>query len=86
MLICHKLVVSNEPTGLQACQMSDMHAKLAVYHASVVRGCVPLSASSSFIYHFWFLKHHHSAATHHHHRRLRDAVVISMKTACMQRK
>ena len=35
-------------------------------HASVVSGCVPLSASSSFIYHFWFLKHHHSAATPHH--------------------
>ena len=46
-----------------ACNISS------VYHASVVRGCVPLSASSSFIYHFQFLKHHHSAASHHHHRR-----------------
>ena len=41
----------------------------SVCHASVVRGCVPLSASSSLIYHFWFLKHHHSAPTPHHHRR-----------------
>ena len=41
----------------------------SVCHASVGRGCVPLSASSSLINHFWFLKHHHSAATHHHHRR-----------------
>ena len=41
----------------------------SVCHASVVRGCVRLSASSSLIYHFWFLKHHHSAATPHHHRR-----------------
>ena len=50
--------------------MSDVNATLAsVYHASVVRGCVPLSASSSLIYHFWFLKHHHSAPTPHHHRR-----------------
>ena len=41
----------------------------SVYHASAVRGCVPVSTSSSLIYHFWFLKHHHPAATHHHHRR-----------------
>ena len=40
----------------------------SVYHASVVRGCVPVSASSSLIYHFSFVKHHHSAARHHHHR------------------
>ena len=50
----------------------------SVYHASVVRGCAPVSASSSLIFHFWFLKHHHSAATHHYHRscetQLRDAV------------
>ena len=38
----------------------------SVYHASVVRGCVPMCTSSSLIYYFWFLKHHHSAATHHH--------------------
>ena len=45
--------------------VSDVHASCnigSVCHASVVRGCVPLSASSSLIYHFWFLKHHHSAA------------------------
>ena len=40
-----------------------------VYHASVVRGYVSVSASSSLIYHFWSLKHYHSAATHHYHRR-----------------
>ena len=40
----------------------------SVYHASVMRGCVPLSASSSLTYyHCWSLKHHHSAATRHHH-------------------
>ena len=38
---------------LRACNISS------VCHASVVKGCVPLSASSSLIYHFWFLKHHH---------------------------
>ena len=42
---------------------------ISVCHASVVRGCVPLSSSSSLIYRFWFLKHHHSAATPYHHRR-----------------
>ena len=40
----------------------------SVSHAGVMRGCVPLSASYSLIYHFWSLKHHHSAATRHHHR------------------
>ena len=73
MLICHKLVISNEAAGLQACHMSDAHATGSnlgsVCHDSVVRDCVPLSASFSLIYHFWFLKHHHSAAQHHHHRR-----------------
>ena len=34
------------------CDMSDVHG--SVYHASVVRGCVPVSASTSLIYHFWF--------------------------------
>ena len=73
MLICHKHVVSNEAMGLQACHTYVRRAcnigllNGSVYNASVVRGCVPLSASSSLIYHFWFLKHHHSAATHHHH-------------------
>ena len=43
----------------------------SVYHASVVRGWVPVSALSGFIFHFWFLKHHHSAATRHDHRRCR---------------
>ena len=52
----------------QTCMQQCSHIG-SVCHASVVRGCVPLSASSSLIYHFWFLKHHHSAATHHHHRR-----------------
>ena len=79
MFICHKLVVSNEAAGLQACHVSDVQCLLqavratsafgSVCHASVVRGCVQLSASSSLIYHFWFLKHHHSAARHHHHGR-----------------
>ena len=41
----------------------------SVDHACIVRGCVPVSISSSLIYHFWFLKHHHSSATPHHHRR-----------------
>ena len=75
MLICHKRVASNEAAVLQACHMSDVHATTQPHrllgsasHASVVRGCVPLSASSSLFYHFWFLKHHHSAATPHHHR------------------
>ena len=73
MLICHTLVVSNDAAGLQACHMSDAHATGSnlgsVCHARNVRGCVPLSTSSSLIYHFWFLKHHHSAARHHQHRR-----------------
>ena len=73
MLICHKLVVSNEAAGLQAYHMSDAHATGSnlgsVCHASVMRGCVTLNASSSLIYHFWFLKHYHSAARHYHHRR-----------------
>ena len=51
-------------TGIQQCS----HI-VSVCHASVVRGCVRLSASSSLIYHFWFLKHRYSAATPHHHRR-----------------
>ena len=54
------------------CRTCMQHRLLSVgsiCHANVVRGCVPLSASSSLIYHFWFLKHHHSAATPHHHNR-----------------
>ena len=70
MLSFHKLVVSNEAAGLQTCHMSDAHATGSnlgsVSHAS---SYVPLSASTSLIYHFWFLKHHHSAVRHHHHRR-----------------
>ena len=31
MLICHKLVVSNEAAVLQACHVSDVHATSAVY-------------------------------------------------------
>ena len=50
----------------RTCMQQCSHI-VSVCHASVVRGCVPLS-SSSLIYHFWFLKHHHSAATTHHHR------------------
>ena len=84
MLICHELVVSNEAAVLQACCMADVHETSAlrafgcvwqsrcsrsVYHARVVRSCVPLNASPSLIYHFWFLKHHHSAATHNYYRR-----------------
>ena len=88
MLICHKRVSSNKIALLKACHMSNVNAFNilmqqcshigSVCHASVVRDCVPLSASSSLIYHFWFLKHHHSAGTHqslctlgthHHHRR-----------------
>ena len=52
MLICHKRIASNEAAVVQACHMSesDVHATFgSVYHASVLRGCVPLSASSSFI-------------------------------------
>ena len=41
----------------------------SVYHASIVRGCVPVSTLSSLISHFWFLKHHHPLAMHRHHRR-----------------
>ena len=70
MLICRKLVASNGAAVLQACHMSDVHATLAsVCRASVVRGCVLVSTSSSLTYHFWILQHHHSAATPHHHRR-----------------
>ena len=32
MLICHKLVVSNEAVVLQACHVSDVHATSAVYN------------------------------------------------------
>ena len=56
-------------------ESSFMHATVrvqpktigSVYHASVMRGCVPLSASSSLTYHCWSLKDHHYAATRHHH-------------------
>ena len=75
-MLIHKLVVSNEAAVLQAAPSISCVACVgracnigSVCHASVVRGCVPLSASSSLIYHFWFLKHHHSAATPHHHNR-----------------
>ena len=52
----------------QTCMQQCSHIA-SVCHASVVRGCVPLTSSSSLIYHFWFLKHHHLAATPHHHLR-----------------
>ena len=51
----------------------------SVCHASVVRGCVPLSALSSLIYHFRFLKHHHSAATPHHHNRWETLLLYPCK-------
>ena len=80
MLICHKLISSIGAAVLQECHMSDMHATLAsVYHASVPRGCVPLSTSSCLIYHFWFLQHHHSAATPHHHRRCMRRLLYKWK-------
>ena len=67
MLICYKLEWSGGTASMsyvrRACNIGS------VYHVSVVRGCVPVSISSSLIYHCWFLKHHHSAATPHHHRR-----------------
>ena len=64
MLICHKRVASNEAAVLQACHMSDRLRRACnignVSYASVVRGCVLLSASSSLIYLFWILKHQSS--------------------------
>ena len=77
MLICHKLNVSSWAVVLQnmsyvrcASRSITLHSTIGSdCHASVVRGCVPLSASSSLIYHFWSLKHHHSVARHHYHRR-----------------
>ena len=60
--------------------MSDGHANTgSVYHASVVRGCVPASISSSLFYHFWFLKHRHSAATPHHHSRCMGQLLYRWK-------
>ena len=86
MLICHKLVVSNEAAVLQACHVSPSRRACnigSVCHASVVSGCVPLSASSSLIYHFWFLKHHHSAATPHHYNRWETQLLYPWKlNAC----
>ena len=76
MLICHKLHISSGAAVLQSksyvrraspCMQQSIIGSDC--HASVVRGCVPLSASASLIYHFWSLKHHHSAAQHHYHRR-----------------
>ena len=72
MLICHKLGASNESADGGTASISYVTPACSigsVDHASVVRGCLPVSASSSLIYHFWFLKHHHSAATRHDHHR-----------------
>ena len=63
MLICHKLVVSNEAATLQACHVSPSR------RACNIGSACHASVSSSLIYHFWFLKHHHSAATPNHHNR-----------------
>ena len=60
------------------CRLVQPHRQ-RVSCCSVVRGCVPLSASSSLIYHFWFLKHHHSAARHHHHRRWETQLLYPCK-------
>ena len=88
LLFCHKRVTSNEAAVrkhviCQTCMQQCSHIG-SVCHASVVWGCVPLSASSSLNYHFWFLKHHHSAGTHHHHRRCWRS--CRTHTACMPSK
>ena len=76
MLICHKLDVSSRAAVLQSmsCVRRASPCKCMQQSAVTVmpasRGCAPLSASSSLIYHFWSLKHHHSAARHHYHRSL----------------
>ena len=82
MFTCHKLA-SN--AVLQVCRLSDVCATLSVYHASVVRGCVPMSVSSSLVYHFWFLKTPSPSSNASSLRRC-VTVVIPMKTASMQSK
>ena len=77
MLICHKFYVSSRAAVMQSMSyvrraspcMQQSAGTGSDCHASVVRFCVLLSASSSLIYHFWSLKHHHSAARHHYHHR-----------------
>ena len=65
--------------GLSADAYANTRYISSVYHASVVIGCVPVSISSSLIYHFWFLKHHHSAAMPHHHHRCKRQLSYQRK-------
>ena len=77
MLICHKLVVSNEAAVLQACHVSDVHATSAVWCCSVmlhnymlIMPCQRrerLCAAERLIQSYLSLEQHQSAATPHHH-------------------
>ena len=86
MLICHKLVVSNEAAVLQACHVSDVHAISAVYACQhrerlCAAECLIQSYLSLLVSQTPPLCSDASPP-----QPLGDAVVIPMKTACMQSK
>ena len=58
----------------------------SVYHASVVRGCVLVSTSSSVIHHFLVSQTPSLGSDASPPPPLHEAVVVAMKTACIQSK
>ena len=52
-------MITAEPvaTAGTSCKLQSLHVPCnigSLYHASIVRGCVPVTGSFSLIYHFWF--------------------------------
>ena len=97
MLICHKLVVSNDAAGLQACHMSDAHATGQQPTGSNLgtRQCVScqhserLCAAERLIQSYLSLLVSQTAplcSAASPPPPLGDAVVVPMKTACMRSK
>ena len=91
MLICHKLVVSNEAVVLQACHVSDVQSWPCIQH----RQCMPcqrrerMCATERLIQFYLSLMVSQTpplCSDASPPQPLGDAVVIPMKTACMQSK
>ena len=90
MLICHKLGVSNEAAALQACHMSDVHATMQPYRQCLScqrreRLCAAERIIPSYLPHLVSQTPSHGSDASRP-QPLQDAVVLPMKTACMQSK
>ena len=89
MLICHKLVASNEAEVLQACRMTDAHATVQHRQCLSCQRRVWLCASEHLIQSYLSLLVSQTPSLCSDASPpppLHEAVVIPTKTACMQSK